>query len=492
MGEAEGLYPPEVFAAFGVVELTHPEASFEIDLREGEDLGRLGVTEVEQGAGVPERWGAGLARDASRCEGALEGTVEGDRVQERGGLEVGRVVGARCNLEAPPKQAEAEEEQGDTDRGDAEAERRKERRSEALRSRHALLETTEEAELLVEVVVLYVGGPTLSGGLHEIAQEAKKPGDFGLGHRVRRGGWIESDPTGAVYEGLDPRVGVALADGVEAAEAIVGAADEPGDVAGWDADGSEEDGHCGRVELAMTAVRLEEEMVEGVRGVAREGVEVVMVLAAKLAFDRLGALEGCVCIGRPASGELGNARRELRGQGGVAGAVLGREGDVAGGGRGGNIDVVLEASVARGGVLVLIFRAGDDAGRAAEELGVMDRLEGYGIARYEDDGGIDGNEVEQQDSVVGVGEASEGDDVVSRGEGSTGGGGTKPGAAIVLVESGAAEVEGEAGGRVGSQGGVVDTECDGGVGSEAADPTEVDAIGEADHPFGSIGTEEEQ
>ena len=61
------------------------------------------------------------------------------------------------------------------------------------------------------------------------------------------------------------------------AEAIVGPADEAGDVARGDADGPEHDGERGGEELAVAPVGLEEEVVHGLRRAAGGGREVVAV-----------------------------------------------------------------------------------------------------------------------------------------------------------------------------------------------------------------------
>ena len=63
---------------------------------------------------------------------------------------------------------------------------------------------------------------------------------------------------------LDPGVRVALANRVEAPETVVSAADEAGDVAGRHAERPQHDRHRGRVELAVAAPRLEQEVVERV------------------------------------------------------------------------------------------------------------------------------------------------------------------------------------------------------------------------------------
>ncbi len=160
----------------------------------------------------------------------------------------------------PVDEAAGHEDQGEAgdDRGP--------RPRHALRQERAVAvagERLEEAHLLVEVVPDDVPIPALARRLEEIAQVGPGAGELALRGGVAGRRRVEGEPALVLDEDLDPRVRVALAHGVEVAEAVPRAADEAGDVARGDAEGAEHDRHRGGVVLAVPALRVEEEVVEG-------------------------------------------------------------------------------------------------------------------------------------------------------------------------------------------------------------------------------------
>src|SRR5262249_44829748 len=122
---------------------------------------------------------------------------------------------------------------------------------------------------------------------------------------------------------LDPRVRVALPHGVEFAELVVRPADEAVDVARRNVDRAKQNRQRRRVELAVTALRLEQEVVERLFGAPGWGRQGVAVLSLEVLLDqpllvarRRGALRPLSCQIANAIGKRGRklevARSRLR------------------------------------------------------------------------------------------------------------------------------------------------------------------------------------
>ena len=280
---------------------------------------------------------------------------------------------------------------------------------------HALVaaaDVLEDAHLRLEVVADDVAIPALRERLDEVAHVDVRAG--GLLQRLRARGrrGIERDPAAdrVVEVRLDPRVSVALADRVVAPEAIVRAADEARDVARRDAELAQHQRHRGGEELAVPALRLEEEVIDGLRLAAGRRVGVVLEVVLEMLLDGLRLEVGRRLTVGPLVRELRDARGHLGWQIEVARAILRRQHlddrlAVAG-------DVRVVAQAVRVGALVADLALGTarEVQRLAEHgLLLHADLEGDGARRQEDDRRIDGLEVDRDPAIGGARATNDGE-----------------------------------------------------------------------------------
>src|SRR5690606_23943304 len=101
-------------------------------------------------------------------------------------------------------------------------------------------------------------------GFDHVSEERREAVDLRDWRRRGSGGRIEARPTHIGQKHLDPGVSITLTHGVEATEAIPGAADEPRHVARGYPQRAQHHGHARRVKLAVAAARLEQKVLERV------------------------------------------------------------------------------------------------------------------------------------------------------------------------------------------------------------------------------------
>ena len=202
-------------------------------MRELEDFVGQRVPEPLERQSVAERRSARSTGDALRAHGGFEKLVERRRDEAFPRARVRRRSGGcRPRLSVPPDQVG---DDGRDERDDGRTAKHfglSQNRRDVFRAEPR--NGFEEIDLLAQIVAHDVAVPALSGGLDDVAQKCQHARE--LAARLGLGRWrrVEGLPTALRKEHLDPRMRVALPDGVVVTEPIVRPPDEPGDVAGRD------------------------------------------------------------------------------------------------------------------------------------------------------------------------------------------------------------------------------------------------------------------